>query len=178
MGRPAKTEKIIELEGRSHRTKAELEHRKKAETALLSKTAFREKPEVKENPIAHKEFLRLKKLFISIEKNDGLYENAVNRYCMLFAECHDFEKKRETMYDGVVGLEVSWANGELKDSEYYKLRTNMQGQMIALDRQLMQKRSMMLAIEKENVMTIAAALRSIPKKPKEEQEKPSDHLFR
>jgi hypothetical protein len=40
----------------------------------------------------------------------------------------------------------------------------MQKNIVGLDKQIMSKRNMMLAIEKENLMTIASALRSIPKK--------------
>lgn len=179
MSRPPEPIDQLRNKGKSHITKLEVVHRKKAEQALLTKIKFKEKKDVRNNPIAHKEFLRVKKLFMAIDKMDGLYENIVNRYCQLFAEGHDFEEKREVFYDGVLGLETSWANGEMKDAEYYKLRTAMQGQVIALDKQIMQKRSMMLAIEKECVMTIAGALRSIPKKPKEksEQEKKVDKLF-
>jgi hypothetical protein len=39
-----------------------------------------------------------------------------------------------------------------------------------LDKKLMEKRRAMLDLEKENIMTIASALRSIPKKPPEEKE--------
>jgi predicted transcriptional regulator len=41
------------------------------------------------------------------------------------------------------------------------------GSIIALDKQIQTKRKMLLDIEKENIMTIAAALRSIPKKPED-----------
>jgi len=44
--------------------------------------------------------------------------------------------------------------------------------MISIDKQIQVKRKMLFDIEKENVMTIAAALRSIPKK----EEKKSDAL--
>ena len=40
----------------------------------------------------------------------------------------------------------------------------MQKNIIDLDRQVQAKRRMLLEIEMENVMTIAASLRSIPKK--------------
>lgn len=36
--------------------------------------------------------------------------------------------------------------------------------IISIDKQLQSKRKMLLDIEKENIMTIASALRSIPKK--------------
>ena len=40
----------------------------------------------------------------------------------------------------------------------------MQSNIIALEKQIMNKRKMTLDIEKENLMTISGALRSIPKK--------------
>ena len=49
-------------------------------------------------------------------------------------------------------------------------------QVIDLDKQIMQKRRMLLDIEKENLMTIAAALRVIPKGKKEEVD-PNADLF-
>ena len=176
MGGPSDSTKVIEMKGRSHRTKAELEQRQKHEEASLSKIKLKEKPEVKNNERAHTEFLRLKRLLTAIEKCDGLYENAINRYCLLFAECFEFEEKREQFYDGVLGLEESWSNGEIKEIEYYSLRTKMQSQIIALDKQVMAKRNMMLAIEKEHLMTIAAALRSVPKKQEKKKDK-NDDLF-
>jgi len=40
----------------------------------------------------------------------------------------------------------------------------MQKNLISLDRQVQAKRKMLLDMEKENIMTIASSLRSIPKK--------------
>lgn len=47
--------------------------------------------------------------------------------------------------------------------EYYKTETSMQKNLIALDRQVQAKRRMLSDIEKENIMTIASSLRSVPK---------------
>ena len=41
----------------------------------------------------------------------------------------------------------------------------MQKNLVSLDRQVQSKRKMLSDIEKENIMTIAASLRSVPKKP-------------
>lgn len=176
MGRPAKTKNIIDFEGKSHRTKEELEIRERAEEALLSKIKFKEKKGVKDNPVAHKEFLRIKKLFVAIEKNDGLYENAVNRYCQLFAECQDFENRREFFFEDLNQLRKEFEDKNIDFLTYDDKRSRLTGHIIALDKQVMQKRNMMLALEKENVMTIAAALRSIPKK-KVERRDPNADLF-
>ena len=62
MARPSKPASVIRLEGKSHRTKKELRTRKQAEESLLSGVKLKEMEEVKNNPRAHQEFLRMKKL--------------------------------------------------------------------------------------------------------------------
>lgn len=168
MPTPPKPFTVLVNEKKSHRTKAELKQREQGEKALATGKALKERPEVKANPVAHKEFTRLNKLLKGIEKNDAIYEAIINRYCILQAECFDFEQKRESFYKDI--QELTADKDRLIDSEemslsaYYKLKNNMQSQIIALDRQVQTKRKMLLDIEKENIMTIAAALRSIPKK--------------
>lgn len=166
MPTPSKPYLVLTSEKRSHRTKAELKQREQGEKALVTGTKLKERPEVKANPVAHKEFQRLNKLLKGIEKNDAIYEPVINRFCMLQAECYDFEKKRESFYRDIEELtkdrETFVNNDDL--NSYYKLKNNMQSQIIALDKQVQAKRKMLLDIEKENIMTIASALRSIPKK--------------
>ena len=168
MPTPAKPCSVLEAEGKSHRTKAELEQRREGEAALATGKMLKERPEVKSHPVAHKEFIRLNNLLKVIGKNDAIYEAVINRYCLLQAECHDFEIKRETFYLDIVELENDKDNlvnsGEMSLQAYYKLKSGMQSNIISLDKQIQAKRKMMLDIERENIMTIAAALRSIPKK--------------
>lgn len=155
---------------KGHRTKAEIETRKEAEKALLTGTPLKEWNNTKNNKIAHKEFLRIKKLLQAINKDDGLHESVINRYCLIIAECNDFEEKREKFYNNLEALEDKSSDMEIVD--YFKLQAQMQKNIIDLDKQVQAKRKMLLDIEKENIMTIASALRSIPKKP-DEKEKPS-----
>ncbi|QUH21088.1 hypothetical protein [Alkaliphilus sp. B6464] len=168
MPTPPKPFAVLKNEKKSHRTKAELKQREEAEKALATGVALRERPEVKENPVAHKEFLRINKLLKNIEKNDAIYEPIINRYCLLQAECKDFEEKRESFYRDIQELTEDKNNlieiEEMSLSAYYKLKHNLQNTIINLDKQVQAKRKMLLDIEKENIMTIAAALRSIPKK--------------
>lgn len=173
MPTPPKPFTVLKAEKKSHRTKKELALRKKGEAALATGVALKERPEVKNNPVAHKEFLRINKILKNIEKNDSIYEPVINRYCMLQAECADFEKKREEIYDLINKLEITF--DELVDKldieeqakelrKFSKNMADLANTMINIDRQLQTKRKMLLDIEKENVMTIAAALRCIPKK--------------
>lgn len=174
MPTPPKPHIVLMTEGKSHRTKAELKQREEAEKALVTGEKLKERKEVKENPIAHKEFRRISKLLKNIEKNDALYEPIINRYCQLQAECKEFEEKREQIYKGMLELESRQEEfGELDELKtYYKLIVDMQKNMLNIDKQVQSKRIMLLNIEKENIMTIASALRSIPKKVDEENSDP------
>jgi len=177
MPTPPKPFHVLKSEKKSHRTKKELKMREEGEKALATGTALKERPEVKANPVAHKEFLRINKLLKSIEKNDAIYESVINRYCMLQAECLDFEGKRESFYRDLEELtrdkDKLLESEEISLSGYYKMKNNIQQKIIQLDKQVQTKRKMLLDLEKENIMTISAALRSIPKK----EEKSSSKLF-
>lgn len=167
MPTPPKPVNVIKLEKKSHRTNKELLERERAEKSLLTGEILKESKEVKENELAHKEFLRIKRLLKKVEKDDDLYGSTINRYCLLLAECAEFQAKREKMYEQLCDLEES-KESFAKDEDlatYYKLQNSMQKNLIALDRQVQTKRKMLLDIEKENIMTIASSLRSIPKKP-------------
>ena len=173
MPTPPKPFAVLKSEGKSHRTKKELKAREQGEEALATGISIKERKEVKNNPIAHREFLRINKLLKNIEKNDAIYEPVINRYCILQAECADFEKKREEIYNLISTLRETFYSivDELEPKERAKelryFSSNMAelaGSLISLDKQLQSKRKMLLDIEKENIMTVAAALRSIPKK--------------
>lgn len=161
MPRPPKPFTVLKTENKSHKTKAELKQRQQGEEALASGTALKERPEVKNNPVAHKEFIRLNKLLKNIEKNDAVYESVINRYCLLQAECKEFEEKRERFFQDAEELED--VRAEMEPVEYFKLKVTLDKQALAIDKQVQTKRKMLLDIEKENIMTIAAALRCIPK---------------
>ena len=53
--------------------------------------------------------------------------------------------------------------------EYIKLVISTEKQISAVDSALTKKRDQLLAIEKESLLTVASALRSIQKKPKERE---------
>lgn len=166
MPTPSKPASVIRLECKSHRTKKEIAERERAEKELLTGRLLRENEAVKGNELAHKEFTRIRRLLKSIGKDDDLYGATINRYCLLLTECTEFEEKREQMSRQTRELEAS--RDSFKESDdlksYYTLQMQMQKNLIALDKQIQAKRKMLLDIEKENIMTIASSLRSVPKK--------------
>lgn len=164
LGRPSKPFAVLSSEKKSHRTKAELAKRKNEEQALLTGQKLKENKEVKENPVAHKEFRRIVKLLDAMQKNDAIYEQSINRYCLLVAECEEVNIRRQKVWEEIELLESKEA--EFKDiKEYFSMMISLEKNAMALDRTLQAKRKMMLALEKENAMTIASALRAIPKTP-------------
>ena len=176
MPTPPKPFKVLKTEKKSHRTKAELKMREDGEKALSTDIELKERKEVRQNKVAHKEFKRIKKILENIEKNDAIYEAVINRYCLLQAECSDLEERREEFYKLIFELkeemrtftdDPEFENRPDYKLEYAKSIAKIADSMNAIDKQIQSKRKMLLDIEKENVMTIASALRCIPKKESE-----------
>lgn len=172
MPTPAKPYTVLKGEKKSHRTKAELNQRKKAEESLSTQTKIKKRQETKDDPVANKEFNRIMKLLSGIQKNDALYEPVINRYCMIQAECREIEERREAFGELIRAFRMQISEIPKEDREYFvdelvEISGNMAklaGQMNTCDKLLLQKRKMLFDIEKENIMTIASTLRSIPKK--------------
>jgi len=179
MPTPPKPIIVLTTENKSHRTKAEKEQRKKAEESLETGVALKERPEVKSNKIAHKEFSRVSKLLENIQKNDALYETIINRYCVMIAECADMQEKKDRCYQILEQLNERF-DEEIDNSppeerakiirSYSKSYNESLKSLFGCDAAIQTKRKMLLDIEKENIMTIASALRSIPKKVNTEEE--------
>ncbi|MGN0598661.1 MAG: hypothetical protein ACI4JK_02100 [Oscillospiraceae bacterium] len=173
MGRPSKTAGVIKAEGKSHRTKAELKAREEAEQSVLSGKELFERSEVKNNRTAHKEFLRVSKLMSKIGKNDALYSSGINTYCELYSEIIKLEK--DIHHIEVLAETLEEKFNELKDLDFEQVMSftrqiiKLQSQKVTLGTAIDRKRNMMLAIDKENVMTISAALRNIPKTPQKKE---------
>lgn len=160
-GRPTKPLALVQ----GHRTKAEKEIRAEAEKNLLTGISMKEWPEVKKDPDAHKEFIRVKKTLKAIEKDDALHEAVINRYCLLHGECKELERLKDKCGEELTELNEAYAREEMDFLTYFEMKGTVQGMYLTYDKKLMEKRKMMFMIEKENIMTIQSALRSIPKTP-------------
>lgn len=173
MARPSKP--VLTVQG--HRTKDELAIRRNAEAAMLTHVPMNMQFTKKEHKIAAKEFERVKKLLASIGKDDSLYEQSINTHCLLVEECDQIQNVRNQFIDSKKELQHDYRDnltggpekGGIDTAEYYRLLTRISQSIIGCDKELMAKRKMLLDIDKENVMTVQSALRSIPKKPEEKK---------
>jgi GTPase involved in cell partitioning and DNA repair len=165
-GRPTKPLSLVQ----GHRTKAEKAVRKKAESALLTGQQMKEWKQTGDSSAAHKHFIRIRGLLKSIDKNDALYESAINRYCQLLAEVAGFERMMVELQFLVEN--AASQRDEMEIGDYLTKMISLNDQILKCDHAIQAKRKMLLDIEKENIMTIASALRSIPKKPEAQDESP------
>jgi predicted nuclease with TOPRIM domain len=117
--------------------------------------------------------MRLNKLLKDLKKNDALYEPVINRYCELQAECLDLKQQRINLQELIDEIKETFREltAEMNVEERASLAIELTRSLIKLtdgidkiDKNIQSKRKMMFDIEKENIFTISAALRSIPKK--------------
>lgn len=163
MGRPSKPVDLILLEGnKDRRTKAELEYRKKAEEALYTGENFKEEKFVKENPIAHKEFLRLRRLYSKISFVDALDQQMINRYCLEVANLSNLQKLYEKLESKIDDCE------QLETKDIVQLYKSITGVLSNMHK----SKELLLKYEDRLFLNPTSRIRSIPKKPPEE-EKPS-----
>lgn len=165
MPTPTKPAAMMGGGGRSHLSKAALKARSRAEADTLTGSVMAEDERTKKDPVAHRQFLRLKKLLTSIGKNDAIYETGINRYCILYSECADLETDRSRLAREMDTLESAKESGSLEYEDYAKYRMKLFDQKMALERAITSKRKALFDLERESLMTVASALRSIPKKP-------------
>ena len=168
MARPAKPVNVIQMEKKSHRTKKELAVRQKSEQEMLSGERIDKFTEVKNNTKASREFDRVVKILDSIEKNDKMYETVINRYCLMLAECRELEDLKKTISVNIKHMIKLFKENIVAKALLYidfaREIAQLSNTLIKYDREIEKKRGMLLAIEKESGMTMAAMLRTIPKK--------------
>ena len=169
MPTPSKPIALIKQEGnRRQLSKKAIEHREKMEAQLFTGTELKASEKVMNNILALKEFNRLKPLLRSINKDDELIGYTINQHCLLVAECEELENTKQMFMDNLEKFEDRISQEDITFTDEMKIKMGMQKQILDCDKALMAKRKMLLDIAKENIMTIAGALRSIPKKPEEE----------
>jgi phage terminase small subunit len=159
-GRPGKPTDLILMEGKSHRTKAEIKQRQEVEQALYTGQTFKESMQVKDNEVAHKEFLRLKKLYKNIAFVDALDQQMINRYCL---EVANLQRLQEILEE---------TNELLFDSEDIKTKIALIEQVNRIAATMQKSKELLLKYEDRLFLSPAGRIKSIPKSPKP-KEKPS-----
>ena len=160
---------------KGHRTKAEINARQQAEQDMLSGKPLAEFPGVKSDPAAHAEFRRVAALMKAIGKDDALYSAAINRYSELFSEISRDRTEIQRIQVLMDKLQEKFDESDPDSDDitaFAKAYSGMLAQVDKLKGSVQTKRKMMGDIEKENCMTVQAALRSIPKETGKKDDSP------
>ena len=165
-GRPAKSATVIKLEGNTNRrTKKELAFREAGEKKLLAGQGMIEGAEIRSDKIAHREFLHIKRLLKSIEKDDEIYGNAVRRYCMNKSKIAKIDTEIENLRNIINGMYLTMPTDNEAAVEWMKMITAKEKMILSMERMAKTYRNEMIDFEKQHCMTIRSALSAIPKKP-------------
>lgn len=160
-GRPPKALGLVT----GHLTNAQKEARAAAEKSMSTGKPMKKWPKTKENPLANKLFGKLAAAYTAIGMNDAMHEAVINRYCIITAECEALETRQKALR----------AEQENQDAEK---TAQLESAIAKIDAALNVRRNMLLAIERENLLTIASKLRAVPKKPQEsEEEDPMERVL-
>ena len=164
-GRPPKSAKVLQMEGKSHRTKRELAQRRNAEEAQLTGRRIREEARVKADTVAHGEFLRVTRILKAIEKDDDIYGAEINLYCELKSEIETERERKEQLNRHLKSIFAAASRCDDLDArlEYEEKALAVMKQIDQCDKKIDQRRRMRMDIEKNNLMNIVSSLRSIPK---------------
>ena len=172
-GRAPKHLKLIT----GHRTKREIAMREEGEAALKSSEPFEMWSRTKSKAKSKAHFEKIRKAFENIGEGDVMYEAVLNRYCIIIAECDDLESRIVALKKTIQRLEATWEKmstqeePETKDFlAYVKSLAALNKELNGMDAALGAKRNALLQIEKENIMTVLAKLRAVPKEPKKSEE--------
>lgn len=165
MGRPPKRIELIE----GHITRAEKQARVNGEDKLQVKQKMRKSKAVKDDPVANSYYNRLVSLYREIDMADAMTENVINRYCVLLARLGDIERLGDKLRNALDEMEER--KDELEYTEYIKQVVALAKAAVSNEKAVAKIRDQLLAIEKENLMTIQGKLRAVPKKPEKKEQK-------
>ena len=82
----------------------------------------------------------------------------------MIAESKQTEQTISDIKNDIVELAERLQQGDIDYMTYLDKKGSAQDRIMAWDKKNMDKRKMLLQIEKENIMTIMAALRAVPRK--------------
>ena len=116
--------------------------------------------------MAHKEFVRVRKLLKVMEKDDDLYHNQINTYCLLHSEITKLSEEADAQRKDIEELRQAKESFD-DEKEFWDLLSKAKKRLDTIDLKIDRKRTHREKIDRENGLTITAALRTVPKKPEE-----------
>lgn len=157
-GRPPKHLSVVD----GHLSNEDKKARAEGEKNLTAKSKMKKSADVRKNKAASGHFNRLTKLYGEIGLCDALCENTINRYCLLLARLSEVGDLSTMAEESIT--ELRERRDEMEATDYFATLTKMTQNITALERAAAKVRDQLLAIERENLLTIQGKLRAVPKK--------------
>ena len=164
MGRNAKPVELLLMEGKSRKSKAELERRRENEIKLTNNKLVAN-PQVKRDKRALKEFKNLKKLYEDILFIGALDSYLVNQYCLSVSELDDFVSLLHSYREKA-------RDENLEDDE----RTKLLEKILTIDMEIRLKRTEIMKMGDRLYLNPVSRTKNLPKK-QEEKADENAYLF-
>lgn len=123
-----------------------------------------ETAEVRNDKVAHLEFLRLKPLLKAIDKFDEIYGAATRRYCLNKSKLADIDIDIEKLEGEIEDIREHQSDFSKNMPEYFRIIAKTEELIVKKEALAKAIRAEMNDFEKQNCMTIRSALAAIPKK--------------
>lgn len=140
-----------------HRSKADKEQRKQAEQALCTGNAFQEEPATKADLVAHREYMRLKRLYAKIPYIDGLDQGIINRYCQEVSNLAEINKN------------LTEARCFARETEETEQKITAYRQINSLLNAAHRSKELLIKYDTQLFLSPAARIKAIPKKEPEKE---------
>lgn len=167
MGRNAKPPDLLIMEGKSHKTKTELEERRTRQVKSKYKT-IKPDEQIMQDPRAMEEFKFLLKMYKDMEYVGMMDSHIISQYCMSVSELNDLTQEMLKMRQ------------QLKETRKYK-SSKKHGALLAacveLDKEIRMKRQEIIRLADRLYLDPVARTKNVPKKEKKAKENETDSLF-
>lgn len=144
-----------------HMSKRAKTERATAEKSLLTGENFTESAQVKSDPVAHREYMRLKRLYEKIDFVDALDKDIINDYCMERANLEQ-----------LTNILIQMRN-KCEETDDLDQKMTVFGELQKVSVEIRKCREVLLKMQDRLFLNPAGRLRAIPKKPAEPEQAPS-----
>lgn len=163
MPRPSKPVSI----NKKRLTKAEKEFRLEQESKLKTGNKLIAYDDVKNDKIAYKEFLRLRKMFVKLDFIDSLDEQIINRYCKEISRKNNIEVMLQKMQNKL--NEDSF----MTNTQYSDICKSID----SLNKTITNINNMLLKYEDRLFLNPFSRMKAVPKTPPKESKDANAYLF-
>lgn len=167
MGRNAKPPDLLVMDGKSHKTKAELEERRSSQVKNKYKT-IKPDEQIMQDPRAMEEFKFLQKMYKDMEYVGMMDSHIISQYCMSVSELDDLTQEM---------LKIRKQLKETRNYKSSKKHDQLLNACVELDKEIRMKRQEIIRLADRLYLDPVARTKNVPKKEQKPKGNETDALF-